>query len=258
MLSFLVWGSYKGGVCCVKRRCMRAAYVGCVTCASGWGLENAGAQNKKGIKAMAKAKNEKIEALLQENIGKYMTRTVTHYHIGVLTELRGFYGKFEHPSWIAETGAFGQTCAKGELKEAENFAFPAWVNLKAIVDYTDYPFELKFDQTNKVKPLVYPKNTPIPYLGDNPMEEFIGKKILTRTVTHYHVGIVRETRGQFVALDNATWVADTGPFKLTCAEGKLKEYENFTHPCRVSLEAIVDFTEWPFALPFDKGTKKTQ
>ena len=210
----------------------------------------------EGTKEMAKkispveTRSPIVEELIQENVGKFMTRTVTHYHIGIATEIKGSFLKFERASWIAETGAFGKTCAEGALKEFENFKYPVWVNIKSIVDFTDYPFDLQYDKSfGKGESYTIPKNTPIPITGRNPFEDFLGEQVLTRTVTHYHVGRVKEVRNMFVVLEDATWIADTGPFGKTCANGEIKEFENFKYPVRVNLDAIVDFCAWPFTLP---------
>lgn len=81
----------------------------------------------------------------------------------------------------------------------------------------------------------------------------VGEKYLIRTVTVYVVGRVREIVGDFIVLDDASWVGDTGRFSEALATGKLNEIERVPDGQIVSLGAIADAQPWHHTLP--KETK---
>lgn len=81
------------------------------------------------------------------------------------------------------------------------------------------------------------------------MNELIGKDIVVRTVTLYHVGrFVEISPDGFLVLDDAAWVADTGRWSTFLTTGKANEVEPFPGRCYVSLGAVVDVCEWSHAL----------
>lgn len=77
-----------------------------------------------------------------------------------------------------------------------------------------------------------------------------GENVCIRTVTHYHVGkyMGRTDRGDFIMLDRAAWVADTGRFSSFITSGTVNEVEPFDGPCCVAVGAIVDISPWRHAL----------
>lgn len=79
----------------------------------------------------------------------------------------------------------------------------------------------------------------------------VGEKVLIRTVTHYHTGRVVGVGAQFVLLEDAAWITDTGRFHNALAKGTsiLNEIEPFPDGCRVAIGAIVDIAPWPHELP---------
>ena len=80
-------------------------------------------------------------------------------------------------------------------------------------------------------------------------DQLVGKNVLIRTVTHYHLGKVEAIEDGFVRLSSASWVADTGRFGQALAIGTLSEVEPFVDDVFVSLGAIVDVTTWNHPLP---------
>jgi hypothetical protein len=82
-----------------------------------------------------------------------------------------------------------------------------------------------------------------------------GENILIRTVTNYLVGEVVEVKdvgsSTFVALKNASWVADMKRFSNTLKDGFPKDAEIEPAPgiACVNVGAIVDFFEWSHELP---------
>ena len=80
----------------------------------------------------------------------------------------------------------------------------------------------------------------------------IGEKYLIRTVTHIQTGMVKEIIGDFLVLDDAAWIADTGRFHDALKTGKLNEVEPFMGGCIVSQNAIIDAAVWKHDLPGDQ------
>src|SRR3990167_11478264 len=53
----------------------------------------------------------------------------------------------------------------------------------------------------------------------------IGSCYFIRTVTYFATGRVKAIVGNFLVLEDAAWIADTGRFKEAIMEGKLSEVE---------------------------------
>ena len=81
------------------------------------------------------------------------------------------------------------------------------------------------------------------------MNDLIGKNVFVRTVTTYFTGTLVSVGDGFAALDDASWVADTGRFADALAKGMLSEVEPYPGSVFVSLGAIVDVCEWAHDLP---------
>ena len=77
----------------------------------------------------------------------------------------------------------------------------------------------------------------------------VGDKILVRTVTMIQVGKVRTVTPDFIVLDEASWVADTGRFGEALASGTLGEVEKCPSWVLVCRGSIVDLFPWDHALP---------
>jgi hypothetical protein len=72
----------------------------------------------------------------------------------------------------------------------------------------------------------------------------VGEKYLIRTVTHIQTGRIKEVVGDFLVLDDAAWIADTGRFHDALKTGELNEIEPFVSGCIVSQNAIIDAAVW--------------
>jgi hypothetical protein len=71
----------------------------------------------------------------------------------------------------------------------------------------------------------------------------IGELYLIRTVTFTLAGKVKEVCGDFLVLENADWVADTGRFSESLKDqNNFSEVEPFLNDAIVALGAIVDAT----------------
>ena len=76
------------------------------------------------------------------------------------------------------------------------------------------------------------------------------KNVFIRTVTYHFVGTVIDEREGFIALKNASWVADSGRFSEAILTGTLNEVEVCPNvECLVNKASIVDIWEWKHPLP---------
>jgi hypothetical protein len=80
-----------------------------------------------------------------------------------------------------------------------------------------------------------------------------GDAILIRTVTMIDVGRVRTIGPDYIVLDDAGWVADTGRFSEMLDKGTVSEFEKAPSWLLVGRGAICDAFPWDHALP--KATK---
>lgn len=76
-----------------------------------------------------------------------------------------------------------------------------------------------------------------------------GKAYLIRTVTMTWTGRVREVVGDFLVLDEAAWIADTGVYHLATEFANLEEVEPAGDSVILSLGSVVDARPWTSALP---------
>lgn len=77
----------------------------------------------------------------------------------------------------------------------------------------------------------------------------IGKAYLFRTVTHIEVGRVKAIKGQFVELDNASWIADTGRYHDCLVKGVFNEVEPYPLYTGVNTHSLINYAPWPHDLP---------
>ena len=80
------------------------------------------------------------------------------------------------------------------------------------------------------------------------LNDMVGKCFLFRTVTYHQVGRVKKIIGNFVELEDASWVADSGRFMNAIKDGTLKEVEPVGFML-VNLGAVVDVVRWVHPLP---------
>lgn len=76
----------------------------------------------------------------------------------------------------------------------------------------------------------------------------IGKAYLIRTVTLYQVGRVVAVSGQFVKLEEASWIADTGRFATALKSGEFSEVEPVGESY-INLGSIIDAFPFEHKLP---------
>jgi hypothetical protein len=76
----------------------------------------------------------------------------------------------------------------------------------------------------------------------------VGDAYLIRTVTYHVLGRVKEIKGDFLVLKEASWVADSGRFGEALNKGSLSEIE-FAGAAIVNVNAITDAYPWAHELP---------
>lgn len=85
----------------------------------------------------------------------------------------------------------------------------------------------------------------------NALDDLIGEKYFFRTVTYHMVGLVKKRLGNFLVLDQATWVADSKRFNEAIKNGFNDQAE--LEPCGngvlVNLDSVVDAFPWKHDLP---------
>ena len=80
------------------------------------------------------------------------------------------------------------------------------------------------------------------------LDDMVGRAFFFRTVTYHLVGTVKKRTGQFVELQNASWVADSGRFMQAIKDGILNEVEPVGQ-CWMNLDSVTDFFPWRHPLP---------
>ncbi len=83
------------------------------------------------------------------------------------------------------------------------------------------------------------------------LDDFVGKKLFIRTVTYHLTGKVSKRIGNFLQLEDAAWIADSGGFMSAIKNGTLDEVEP-VNTCWVNLNSVTDMFPWNHALPRDK------
>lgn len=80
------------------------------------------------------------------------------------------------------------------------------------------------------------------------LNELVGKKIFLRTVTYHMLGKCIKKIGNFLQLEDASWIADSGRFMNFIKEGKIDEVEPVGEVF-VNLDTVIDFYFWKHDLP---------
>lgn len=80
------------------------------------------------------------------------------------------------------------------------------------------------------------------------IEEMVGKAYFFRTVTYHLTGRVKRVIGNFLVLEDAAWVADSGRFMQAIKNGELKEVEPVGDAI-INLSAVTDMFPWQHPLP---------
>ena len=76
-----------------------------------------------------------------------------------------------------------------------------------------------------------------------------GQAVFIRTVGYHYTGRVVEVGEQFVVLDEAAWIAESGRWAAALAKGALDEGEPYPGPVAVLIASILDVSPWNHPLP---------
>ena len=77
----------------------------------------------------------------------------------------------------------------------------------------------------------------------------VGDAYFIRTVTYFATGRVKAIVGQFLVLEDAAWIADTGRFREAIMKGILNEVEPVEVAMFVNISSITDAFPWTHKLP---------
>jgi len=76
----------------------------------------------------------------------------------------------------------------------------------------------------------------------------VGDKVFIRSVTLYYTGRISHLKDDWITLENASWIADTGRFYDFLKYGKCSEYESFQKTVSIPVQSLIDITAWDHAL----------
>lgn len=96
--------------------------------------------------------------------------------------------------------------------------------------------ELTQDEYDQLQKIIKKENKRIELLTD-----LIGENVFLRTVTYHALGTVKQVVGNFVELENASWVADSGRFNEFLKGKNPIENEPITGRFFVNIDTVVDF-----------------
>jgi len=72
---------------------------------------------------------------------------------------------------------------------------------------------------------------------------------IIRTVTHTYTGMLVGETNEYLTLDTAAWIADSGRWADAVSKGTLDEVEPMGNGVYVAKGAIIDITPWNHELP---------
>jgi len=77
----------------------------------------------------------------------------------------------------------------------------------------------------------------------------VGDDYLIRTVTHIDVGHVVDIAGDFLVMEQASWIADTGRYHDCLKKGVFTEVEPYPTSVYINMSSIIDAAPWEHDLP---------
>ena len=83
------------------------------------------------------------------------------------------------------------------------------------------------------------------------LQDLVGKSFYFRTVTYHLTGRVIKVLGNFLVLEDAAWVADSGRFSNAINNGKLSEVEPVGNAV-INISTVTDFFPWKHKLPLEQ------
>ena len=107
------------------------------------------------------------------------------------------------------------------------------------------PGTIKIDEVEYVRKGTSPSGT---LAACNGIEELVGRSFFFRTVTHHLTGRITKVWGNFLVLENAAWIADSGRFTQAIRDGVLSEVEPVGDAI-INLSTVTDMFPWIHPLP---------
>lgn len=101
----------------------------------------------------------------------------------------------------------------------------------------------------QIEALLSESSDSLPFKQEVELPFQIGKPYFIRTVTYFCTGRVKDIVGQFLVLDEAAWIADTGRFSDALAKGVMSEVEPIEGEMFVNTNSITDAFPWGHKLP---------
>lgn len=80
----------------------------------------------------------------------------------------------------------------------------------------------------------------------------VGSAYFIRTVTYFATGRVKSIVGNFLVLEDAAWIADSGRFREAIMKGTLSEVEPVEVDMFLNVNSITDAFVWSHKLPRDQ------
>ncbi len=83
------------------------------------------------------------------------------------------------------------------------------------------------------------------------LEDMVGKCFYFRTVTYHLTGRVTKLVGNFLLLEDAAWIADSGRFMNAIKNGELSEVEP-VGSAMINVQTVTDMFPWKHKLPMEQ------
>ena len=81
----------------------------------------------------------------------------------------------------------------------------------------------------------------------------VGEAVFIRTVTFYYTGRLVDENSEYLVIEKAAWIADTGRWSTALASGALNEVEPFPEgKVLISKASVVDICAWAHPLPRER------
>jgi len=101
----------------------------------------------------------------------------------------------------------------------------------------------------QIEALLSESGESLPFKQEFELPFEIGSAYFIRTVTYFATGRVKDIVGQFLVLEEAAWIADTGRFSDALAKGVMDEVEPINGEMFINTNSITDAFPWKHSLP---------
>lgn len=108
--------------------------------------------------------------------------------------------------------------------------------------------ELTLGQMKEIEDIL-PQSASVSPVSEISAPVIVGKAYLFRTVTHIEVGRVRSVCGNFITLEQASWIADTGRYHDCLVGGTFSEVEPYPDTTTINAPSLINYAPWDHKLP---------